>query len=79
MVVSDVIDEIILDIDWLTSQGAIREFYAAKLHIGNNAIKQPRRPVESKVRQIVVAEYYTVPARSCNGCSSEGDLGQFRM
>ena len=69
VVVIDAIDDIILGIDWLTSEGAIWDFYAAKLHIGNNVIKLGRLPVESKVRRIIVAENYALPTCSCKGCS----------
>jgi predicted aspartyl protease len=64
VVISDVIDELILGVDWLTAQGCVWNFKKATLNIGEWQIPVRRRPAHSKVRRIVVATEQTVPARS---------------
>jgi predicted aspartyl protease len=64
VVVSDVIDELILGVDWLTTQGCVWDFKKATLNIGEWQIPVCRRPAHSKARHIVVATEQTVPARS---------------
>jgi predicted aspartyl protease len=64
VVVSDVIDELILGVDWLTTQGCVWDFKKATLNIGEWQIPVRRRPAHSKVRRIIVATEQTVPARS---------------
>jgi hypothetical protein len=64
VVVSDVIDELILGVDWLTTQSCVWDFKKATLNIGEWQIPVRRRPAHSKVRRIIVATEQTVPARS---------------
>jgi hypothetical protein len=64
VVVSDVIDKLILGMDWLTTQVCVRNFKKATLNIGVWQIPVRRRPAHSKVRRINVATEQTVPARS---------------
>jgi predicted aspartyl protease len=63
VVVSDV-DELILGMDWLTTQGCVWDFKKATLNIGEWQIPVRRQPAHSKVRRIIVATEQTVPARS---------------
>jgi hypothetical protein len=61
LLVTEVLEELILGIDWLSSNRCQRDLGAAKLQLGDNEIRVGIRAAREIVRRVYVAENHFLP------------------
>lgn len=62
LLVTEVLEELILGIDWLSSNRCQWDLGAAKLQLGENEIRVRKRAAREIVRRVYVAENHILPA-----------------